>query len=95
MEVAFGYVGWTPATFWDSTWYEFSCAINGTKKYGLISAVAAMFGGKPDKPGASFTEAEVSHLKRELDAFNARPVPSAEVVYLRQVSKQLRRGRGS
>lgn len=95
MRLAFGYCGWKPADFWSSTWYELQCAIEGTQKYGLITAVSTMFGGK--KGGAkNWRSAQMSYqeamqLKRDAEEFDAFLQSSGAVVKLNEAARLLRR----
>lgn len=89
MELALGYCSWRPGDFWDSTWYELSCAINGTKKYGVVALVAKMFGGG-GKP--TWTEAEALYIANQLDERREELERPSNVVELRRALKATRRG---
>lgn len=94
MELAFGYLNWTPSVFWDATWSEFACAVRGVREYGIITAISKMLGGKSSSwKSRELSKEEALTVKEAAEDFDRQLVESGVILRFEEAARALKRGR--
>lgn len=85
MEFGLGVLGWPPDKFWNSTFYELSCAYIGNCR----AFARGRWGRRPD----GWTQVEIEEHKEEVKALQERhpdgPLPKHVAKEMRRVRREL------